>query len=81
MAHLIEPITRQRDDQARLMNNSRKAYTYSTPKKTTSNKGASALLKASGKGKSAYTTKSTHAAMPMTSPVKSPKKKLICKYT
>ncbi|EXM14566.1 hypothetical protein FOTG_17031 [Fusarium oxysporum f. sp. vasinfectum 25433] len=24
MAHLIEPVTRQRDDQARLMNNSRK---------------------------------------------------------
>ncbi|KAJ0135867.1 Trans-enoyl reductase ccsC, partial [Fusarium oxysporum f. sp. albedinis] len=24
MAHLIEPVTRQRDDQARLMNDSRK---------------------------------------------------------
>ncbi|KAG7406326.1 hypothetical protein Forpe1208_v014490 [Fusarium oxysporum f. sp. rapae] len=53
------------------------ARTCSTPKKTTGGKGASALLKASGKGKSARATKSVCAAAPATSPVKSPKKKLM----
>ncbi|KAG7406256.1 hypothetical protein Forpe1208_v014457 [Fusarium oxysporum f. sp. rapae] len=57
------------------------AYTRSTPKKTTGGKGASALLKASGKGKSACATKSACAAAPATSPVKSPKKKLMREHT
>ncbi|KAG7413447.1 hypothetical protein Forpe1208_v008348 [Fusarium oxysporum f. sp. rapae] len=55
------------------------ARTRSTPKKTTGGKGASALLKASGKGKSARATKSAYTAAPITSPVKSPKKKLMRK--
>ncbi|KAL9561820.1 hypothetical protein ACKAV7_014082 [Fusarium commune] len=57
------------------------ARTRSTPKKTTGGKGASALLKASGKGKSARATKSARAAAPATSPVKSPKKKLVRERT
>ncbi|KAG7403348.1 hypothetical protein Forpe1208_v016605 [Fusarium oxysporum f. sp. rapae] len=57
------------------------ARTRSTPKKTTGGKGAAALLKTSGKGQSARATKSARAPAAPTTPVKSPKKKLVRERT